>query len=123
MIKDYNPTSRKIGIGPHLRTFLADSVIQEILGVGDVPAHQLSVHPANSGNDIQNTLKSLSKAIQDIQRKLSTPTTLTKATSTTKRAGATAKPSLKTYSAVAGSRPPNPSLVVDLAHLGIASKD
>ena len=28
-----------------------------------------------------------------------------------------------TYSAVAGARPPNPSLVVDLAHLGISEKD
>ena len=122
-IKEYNPTSRKMGIGPHLRTFLADPTIQEVLGTGKDPAPQPSVPPINPESEIQVTLKSLSKAIQDIQKKLSNPPTLAKASSTAKCAGAITTQPRKTYLAIAGSRPPNPSLVVDLVHLSIVNED
>lgn len=57
-------------------------------------------------SDICKTLLSLSKAIQDIQQK-------------SPHIPATSDTNAKTYSAVTGSKSPNPSLVVDLGNLGI----
>ena len=115
-IKQHPPSTVKADVGPHLHKFLADPSIQSILALGQAPAPSSSSANNAELQAVQQTLKSLTKAITDIQKKVSHPS---KVTANTKHGKGNAKPSHKTYSAVAGSRPPNPSLVVDLAHLGL----
>ena len=63
----------------------------------------------------------LTKALAGIQKPSTTPNK-PPSQPTPKGKGTTPTPS-RIYSAVAGARSPNPSLVVDLAHLRIAAKD
>jgi hypothetical protein len=121
-IKEYNPLSRKSGILPHLLTFIADPIIQELLNSNKDPTTPAPSGPQTQITGIQSTLSSLSKAISSIQKQLNT-NSKTKATAPTKGKDGKTKPPQKTYLAIAGARPPNPSLVVDLAHLGLVDED
>jgi hypothetical protein len=67
---------------------------------------------------IQETLTQLSKAVDTLKKGITTSSE--KAGPCVKqKASVASKPATHTHSVVAGSRPPNPSLVVDLAHLGV----
>jgi hypothetical protein len=122
-IKEYNPNSRKTGILPHLKSFLADTTIQDLLCEGKDPALPANTSPIAPDDDIRSTLQSLSKAISSIQRQLST-TPKPKAATPDKGNKANGKKTPpKTYAAIAGARPPNPSLVVDSAKFFEAEKN
>jgi hypothetical protein len=71
-IKEYNPAERKMGIGLHIKSFLADPTIKELLDDSQAPAALATHIPQEPGNDIQATLKLLTIAINNIQQKLST---------------------------------------------------
>jgi hypothetical protein len=62
---------------------------------------------------IQESLAQLSKTIEAL-KKGNVPTSDKSGSNTKQNASASSKPTHRTYSAAAGSRPPNPSLVVDL---------
>jgi hypothetical protein len=117
-IKSHPPSTLKADVGPHLKDFLADPTIKVILGSSKVPTAPSAPIPDTDLKMIQQSLTSLSKAITDLQKKV-TPTSSPKQKgpiAETREKGK-AKPPIKSYSAIAGSRPPNPSLVVDLARL------
>jgi hypothetical protein len=119
-IKEYNPADRKTGIGPHIKSFLADPTIKELLDNSQAPA-ALAMHISQEpGNDIQAILKSLTIAINNIQHKLSTPPKQQPTPTTVKRSKGPSTTPTEKYLAIAGARPPNPSLVVDLVHLELA---
>jgi hypothetical protein len=121
-IEKLNPSTAKKDIGPHLAKFLSEPAIKNILGETKDPGHAQG-NPSSHAEvkDIHNTLDSLSKAINDIQKKI-TPHSSKQAPLQQQKAvkgKANANAPRKTYSAIASTRPPNPSLVVDLANLGL----
>jgi hypothetical protein len=122
-IKEYNPAHRKTGIGPHIKSFLADPTIKELLDNSQAPAAPAMHTSQEPGNDIQAALKMLTIAINNIQHKLSTPPKQQPAPTTVKCGKGLSNTPTEKYSAIAGTRPPNPSLVVDLAHLKLADED
>jgi hypothetical protein len=122
-IKEYKPNARKSDITPHLKSFLADPTIRDLLDGSQAPTVAAVPIPQAPGDKIQATLKSLSQAIISIQKKLATPQKQQPAPSTVKHGKGPITAPPKLYSAIAGSRPPNPSLVVDLAHLNLAAED
>jgi len=63
-------------------------------------------------NEVTDTLKSLSKATVDLQEKANTPTKQGQRPQSKQQASAPSKPSASSYSAITGSRPRNPSIVV-----------
>jgi hypothetical protein len=122
-IKEYNPAERKSGISPHIKSFLADPIIKDLLDDSQAPAAP-SMHTSQEpGNDIQAALKSLTVVINNIQHKLSNPPKQQTAPTAVKRGKGPSTTPTEKYSAIAGARPPNPSLVVDLMHLKVAEED
>jgi hypothetical protein len=109
-IKEYNPTSRQTGILPHLKSFLADPIISELLK-SNKPTPADSTTPPTA--QIMSTLSSLTRAVSSIQKQLNTHPK-DKAMAVPMKAANPASTPHKTYLAIAGSRPPNPSLVVTL---------
>src|SRR5712691_9321025 len=113
-----DPSKRGAFIKPHLLAFFAHPVIKELIGQGEIPTPTGATQPAAPElKQIQDTLTALSKAVE----RLSKGNTPSKNTSPNMRkkqkGGETKQQPQRTYLAVAGSRPPNPSLVVDLAHI------
>jgi hypothetical protein len=65
-IKEYNPPDRKMDIGLHIKAFLADPTIKELLEDSQAPA-VLAMHITQvPGNNIQATLKLLTSVINNI---------------------------------------------------------
>jgi len=122
-IKEYNPNARKLDITPHLKSFLADPTVKKLLDDSEAPANAATPIPSAPGDEIQATLKSLSQAIISIQKKLATPQKQQPDPSTVKCGKGPITMPPKLYSAITSSRPLNPSLVVDLAHLNLAAED
>jgi len=123
-IKEYNPTARKTDISPHIRSFLADPTIKELLDGSQAPAAAVAPATQLPGDEIQATLNALSLAITSIQKKLAEPHKQQQsAPPTAKRGAGPSTTASKKYLAIAGTRPPNPSLVVDLAHLKITDEN
>jgi hypothetical protein len=75
-IKEYNPANRKSDIGLHIKAFIANPIIKELLEDSQAPAVSAKHISQEPRKDIQATLKSLTAAINNIQHKL--PTTLPK---------------------------------------------
>jgi hypothetical protein len=121
-IKEYNLTTRKLGILPHLKAFIADPIIQELLDCGKDPT---TVEPNNQTAEdlnIQSTLQSLTKAIASIQKQLK-PHPKAQAAPPKKGSGANNSKLTKMYAAIISTCPPNPSLVVDSGPLFVAEKN
>jgi hypothetical protein len=118
-IKEYNPAARKTDIGLHIRLFLANPTIKELLNNSQAPAATAEHILQMPGDEIQATLKLLSLVISSIQKKLSTTYKQQAAPSIPKCGKGPITTTTKKYSAIARSRPPNLSLVVDLAHLNM----
>ena len=114
------PPEREALAKPALQAFTSHPTIQPLLSLGNAPAHNSAISNTPALSDIQKTLTALSKAIEGIQKPSTTPS---KKQPTQTPGKDSTKTALRSYSAVAGVRPPNPSLVVDLAHLGIAKED
>jgi hypothetical protein len=123
-IKEYNLADRKMDIGLHIKAFIADPTIQELLEDSQAPAVPAKHIPQEPGKDIQAALKLLTTAINSIQQKLSTTLPKQKLTPTTAESGkGSSTTCTKKYLAIADARPPNLSIVVDLAHLKLADED
>jgi hypothetical protein len=71
--------------------------------------------------EIKSSIQALSRAMASLHKKANPPSKKPTAPNVSAK-GTTPNPT-QTYSAVAGSRPPNPSIMVDLAHMGIAPQD
>ena len=115
------PPEREAKVKPLIQSFLSHTIIKQLLNKGQPPALQADLSTTPPLADIQKTLAVLSKALAGIQKPSTTPNKSPTQTPP-KGKGATPTPP-RSYSAVAGTRPPNPSLIVDLAHLGIVAKD
>src|SRR5712691_1649962 len=112
------PAKREATIMPYLCTFIAHPVIAKLISQGKAPAPVDDAPPIIPElKQIQDTLGMLSKAVECLSK--GNPPSKNPSPSTRKKQkGGESKPQPpRTYSAVAGSRPPNPSLVVDLAHM------
>jgi len=101
---------------PHLQKLLSHPIIKLLLPHDDAPA--MAGTPSNNADltHIRNTLTALTKAVDGLQTKGNHPSKTAPPPPHTKGKDPSTPPS-HTYSAIAGSRPPNPSLVVSLAHL------
>jgi hypothetical protein len=123
LITLYNATTPEYRIAkvkPHLRNFLLHPIIKELLEEKhDPPSPQATPPTSPDLQAIQATLTKLTKAVEDLKK----VTTISHKTAAPKPSKQKAAPSLSpptcTYSVVARSRPPNPSLVVDLAKFGL----
>jgi hypothetical protein len=91
-----------------------------LLNTGKAPSHASLISKTLDLADIQKTLITLAKALEGIQKPSTTPARQLPPLSQGKEMFKTT-PCL--YSAVARICPPNPSLVVDLSHLGITEED
>ena len=114
------PPKREAKAKPALHAFLSHPTIQLLLNKGQPPAQKSSLLQTPDISEIQKTLSMLTKALEGIQKPSTTPRQ--QPSSQSKVKDKTNNPT-HTYSVVAGARPPNPSLIVDLSHLGIAAKD
>jgi hypothetical protein len=114
------PPEREAVAKPAIYAFISHPIIQPMLSTGKAPSYASLISKTMDLADIQKTLTTLAKAIEDIQKPSTTPSKQTPPLPLSKEAS---KTTLCSYSAVAGIRPPNPSLVVDLSHLNIAEKD
>jgi len=111
-IEAHNPSAVRTTIGPH---FAARSSIEALLCSSQTPAYPS--HPTSSNaeiSEIRNTRTSLTKAIKNIQKKVSSPPNKTASDIASHKSQAKSNPP---YSAVVESRHPNHSLVVDLGNL------
>ena len=115
-----DPSKREAIIKPHLLSFIAHPIIKELLGQSKTPAPAEPPSPQTLElKQIQDALSSLSKAVDRLS-KGNNPSKNPPSTPCKKqKGGENSKQPQRTYLAVARSRPPNPSLVVDLAHLSL----
>jgi hypothetical protein len=112
-------STNKLALSAYTIDFFGNPTIQEIFHHGKGLAIREDNITADKDTQFQSTLKSLHTSIQSIQKQLDKLSN-NKGSLPPKKSGTTTKPTLKTYSAIAGARAPNTSLVVDLAHLGLA---
>jgi hypothetical protein len=123
-IHKHHKPSTKADVGPHLRDFLDDPIIKSILAdskdpadLPEPPLHQVDL------SGIHTSLSALTKAVSDIQKKVSSHSRKNpQDPPATKRGKGNASSNIKLYSTAVGSRPPNPSLVVDLAQLELTTE-
>ena len=118
------PAQRLAIVRPHLLTFLSHPIIKELASQSESPAQAL---PHTSSNlelqKIQDSLAQLSKAVDALKKGNPPSPKATKANANKAKPSTPQKPPTPTFSVIAGSRPPNPSLMVDLSHLGIKLED
>ena len=108
------PPEREAIVKPALQTFISHPLIQTLLNKGAALSPKSTPSKIPDLADLQKTLTSLSKALEGIQKPSTTPS---KRQSPPTQSKDKSKLPPHSYSAVVGSRPPNPSLVVDLADL------
>ena len=117
------PSKRGVIVKPHLISFISHPIIKELLGQSKNPA---TTEVKSSQNlelkQIQDTLSLLSKAVDRLSKGNTPSKNPTTSSRKKQKSGEITKTPQCTYSAVAGSRPPNPSLVVDLAHLSLPAE-
>ena len=120
------PEDRLAQARPQIHNFLAHPIIKELISEGDVPAQPTVDTSTNPDlQKIQDSLQQLSKAVEVLKKAPTPPPPSNKAANIGKskqRQSAPLTPPPHTFSAVAGARPPNPSLLVDLAKLGIGKE-
>jgi hypothetical protein len=112
------PPERLAKVKPQLQSLLSHPTILLLLSGSKVPA--TTGTPAETANlaSISKALTSLSKAVECLQKANTTskpppPSPQAKQ----QKDKDTSKPPPRSYLAIAGSRPPNPSLMVDLANV------
>jgi len=113
-----HPSVREAKVKPQLKLFIAHPIIKEILGLNKAPAPAIDTPaPPLELKQIQDTLSSLSKTVERLAKGTSPSKNPSPSTRKKQKGGENKQQPHRTYSAVAGSRPPNPSLIVDLAHV------
>ena len=119
-----SPKYREATIKPILLNFMAHPVIKEMLALDSTLTPTQAPHTDNMDlKKIQDTLSQLSKAVEALKSPPPSKVKQKASTQATRNPGPTPNPTSRTFSAVTRARPPNPSLVVDLAHLGISQVD
>ena len=108
------PPDREAIVKPALQAFTSHPLIQSMLKKEEAHLPKSSTSKTPDLSEIQKTLTALSKVLEGIQKPSTSPSKRQPPAPPSKDK---AKPPPHSYSAVAGSRPPNPSLVVDLADL------
>jgi hypothetical protein len=109
-IKQHPPSTLKANVGPHLQSFLANPTIKDILVSSKAPTAPKAPLPDTDLQKIQQSLTTLSKAITDLQKKVSPPSNPKhKGPDIETHIKGKANSPIKSYLAIAGSRPPNPS--------------
>jgi len=105
-----------------LKPLISDPLFQKLAGWGEDPT--ASHEPPSNTQSIKFSLASISQAISDLHKKVTSthPNNAQKAPSPPK-AKTKSNPHPKTYSAAAASRPNIPSVVVSLATLKLAPED
>src|SRR5260221_9485720 len=112
------PSGRVTLVNPHLESFLNHPIITEIVGTGNDPAPPDVSPPINLElKQLQDSLNTLSKAVERLSKGNPPSSNPTPSKSQKQKGRDSKQQPQRAHSAVAGSRPPNPSLVVDLAHL------
>jgi len=112
-----DPLKREALIKPHLQAFIDHLIIKDIAGQSEAPAIASKTPPTTLElKQIQDTLSSLSKAVDHLSKGNSPSKNPPNARKKQNSEENKQHPQC-TYLAVAGSRPPNSSLVVDLAHI------
>jgi hypothetical protein len=112
-----DPSKREARIKPHLQAFIEHPIILDIIGQSEAHAPADGTLPTTLElKRIQDSLSSLSKAV-DALSKGNHPSKNPPNARKKQKGGENKQRPQHTYSAIAGSRPPNPSLVVDLAHM------
>jgi len=112
------PSKREALVKPQLLAFIAHPIIKELISQGKTPAPTDATQPAALElKQIQDTLSSLSKAMERLSKGNPPSNNPSPKARKKQKGGESKQQPQRTYSAVAGSRAPNPSLVVDLAHL------
>ena len=118
-----DPSKREAIVKPHLLSFIAHPIIKELIGQSETPAPAEETPSQNLElKQIQDTLSQLSKAVDRLSKGNIPSKNPSDSSRKKQKSGEKAKQPQRTYSAVAGSRPPNPSLVVDLAHMGLPAE-
>ena len=124
MIICTSPDIQLAKVKPHLLTFISHPIIKELIGQSDAPAQaDVNTSPNLDLQKIQESLQQLSKAVEALKK--APPPFSNKDTKASKsKQKSPAPPSAPpcTFSAIAGARPPNPSLLVDLAKLSIGKE-
>jgi len=117
------PHIRLAKVKPHLLTFITHPVIQELIGKSDVPAQPtVDTSPNLELQKIQDSLLQLSKAV-DALKKVPPPSNKdTSASKGKQKLSAPIKTPPCTFLAITRARPPNPSLLVDVAKLGMGKE-
>ena len=111
-------STREAKIKPLLHNFISHPIIHNLLSNDKIPAPTQDNSNNSDLQKIQDNLTSLTKAVESLKKgALSTQKLL--APKHTKGVPPSSSPPLCTYSAIAGSRPPHPSLVLDLAKSGL----
>ncbi len=114
------PEYREAKVKPHLRTFLSHPIIKELLEEKRDPPSPQDIPPTSPVlKVIQASLTELTKAVEDLKKVTANSHKTVAPKPSKQRTTAPTTPSPRTYSAIARSRPPNPSLVVDLAKYGM----
>ena len=108
----------------HLKAFLQNPIIKEILEPDKTPSpSQATPSSTLDLKKIQDTLSQLSKAVESLKSSSISKPKQKASTQNLHTSGPTHTHFPCTFAAIARARPPNPSLVVDLAHLSISQKD
>ena len=107
-------------VKPQLKIFLSHPIIKELLEETHAPPYPQATPPTNPDlQAIQATLTELTKAVEDLKKGTTNPHKTAAPKPSKQKAAPSSPPPTRTYSVIAGSRPPNPSLVVDLAKSGL----
>ena len=109
-------------VKPHLLTFLSHPIVKELIGGSNAPAQPNTDNsPPLELQKIQDTLQQLSKAVEALKKAPPTPPSCKDAnvSKSKQKVSTPPHPPSRTFLAIAGARPPNPSLLVNLANLGI----
>jgi len=107
-------------VKPHLLTFISYPTIKELIGQSDTPAPPTVNNTPNLElQKIQDSLMQLSKAVEALKKAPPLSNKDTTPSKSKQKSSAPLKNQPCTFSAVARAWPPNPSLLVDLATLGI----
>ena len=111
-------SAREAKIKPHLLTFIAHPIIKDLLAQSEPPAPTQAKSDNLDLQKIQDSLSMLAKAVESL-KKGAPPQKPQTPKKPTQKGAPTPTPTRPTYLAIAGTRPPNPSLVVDLAKSGL----
>ena len=116
-LQAYEGEPTEIILISYLHTFLNNPHIRLHLGFNtqaSPPPDSPPSHDSNKITSIKETLKTITKAVEGLQKKAHPPS---KKTPTAQSMGTPPARQTRTYLAASGSRPPNPSIVVGLAHI------